>query len=145
MAILTFSELTLHPRFHCSIVFPLLFFLWICLSRHWMIRCSHFWHDRFSIHRCISCCCHPCRCTSLNVIRDPYSTNRPGLVSIIPDVSPTPVRPPLAPLSQLQENAFPGEHFNNFFNPVFCHLPHISEIYMTIFASITHEHTHRST
>ncbi|XP_055318902.1 muscarinic acetylcholine receptor DM1 isoform X2 [Sitodiplosis mosellana] len=48
------------------------------------------------------------RCTSLNVIRDPYSTNRPGLVSIIPDVSPTPVRPPLAPLSQLQENAFPG-------------------------------------
>lgn len=50
------------------------------------------------------------RCTSLNVIRDPYSTNRPGLVSIIPDVSPTPVRPPLAPLSQLQENAFPGEH-----------------------------------
>lgn len=48
------------------------------------------------------------RCTSLNVIRDPYSTNRPGLVSIIPDVSPTPARPPLAPLSQLQENAFPG-------------------------------------
>lgn len=37
------------------------------------------------------------------MIRDPYSTNRPGLVSIIPDVSPTPIRPPLAPLSQLQE------------------------------------------
>lgn len=51
------------------------------------------------------------RCTSMNVIRDPYSTNRPGLVSIIPDVSPTPVRPPLAPLSQLQENAFPGLSF----------------------------------
>lgn len=44
----------------------------------------------------------------MNVIRDPYTTNRPGLVSIIPDVSPTPVRPPLAPLTQLQENAFPG-------------------------------------
>lgn len=53
------------------------------------------------------------RCTSLNVIRDPYATNRPGLVSIIPDVSPTPVRPPLAPLSQLQENAFPGRHRNS--------------------------------
>ncbi|XP_031640608.1 muscarinic acetylcholine receptor DM1 isoform X3 [Contarinia nasturtii] len=47
-------------------------------------------------------------CTSMNVIRDPYTTNRPGLVSIIPDVSPTPARPPLAPLTQLQENAFPG-------------------------------------
>ncbi|XP_037024324.1 muscarinic acetylcholine receptor DM1 isoform X2 [Bradysia coprophila] len=43
-------------------------------------------------------------CTSLNVIRDPYSTGRPGLVSIIPDASPTPARPPLAPLSQLQEH-----------------------------------------
>lgn len=53
----------------------------------------------------------------MNVIRDPYSTNRPGLVSIIPDVSPTPARPPLAPLSQLQENAFPGNisiRFNDF-------------------------------
>ena len=43
------------------------------------------------------------RCTSLNVIRDPYSTSRPGLVSIIPDISPTPLRHPIAPLSQLQE------------------------------------------
>ncbi|CAD7089650.1 unnamed protein product [Hermetia illucens] len=42
-------------------------------------------------------------CTSLNVIRDPYAAGRPGMVSIIPDVSPTPLRPPLAPLSQLQE------------------------------------------
>lgn len=32
------------------------------------------------------------RCTSLNVIRDPYAPGRPGLVSIIPDVSPTPNR-----------------------------------------------------
>lgn len=49
------------------------------------------------------------RCTSLNVIRDPYSTSRPGLVSIIPDVSPTPVRPPLAPLSQLQDHTGPRD------------------------------------
>lgn len=34
--------------------------------------------------------CH--RCTSLNVIRDPYAPGRPGIVSIIPDVSPTPNR-----------------------------------------------------
>lgn len=40
----------------------------------------------------------------MNVIRDPYvTTGRPGMVSIIPDVSPTPLRPPLAPLSQLSE------------------------------------------
>lgn len=45
------------------------------------------------------------RCTSLNVIRDPYAPGgrSGGLVSVIPDVSPTPGRPPLAPLSQLQE------------------------------------------
>lgn len=46
------------------------------------------------------------RCTSLNVIRDPYATagvRGGGLVSVIPDISPTPVRPPLAPLTQLQE------------------------------------------
>ncbi|XP_055386859.1 muscarinic acetylcholine receptor DM1 isoform X2 [Condylostylus longicornis] len=47
-------------------------------------------------------------CTSLNVIRDPYATNRPGMVSIIPDVSPsqptsTTLRPQLPPLTQLQE------------------------------------------
>ncbi|GAB0090039.1 Muscarinic acetylcholine receptor DM1 [Sergentomyia squamirostris] len=33
------------------------------------------------------------RCTSMNVIRDPYAPGRPGLVSTIPDVSPTPQRP----------------------------------------------------
>lgn len=34
------------------------------------------------------------RCTSLNVIRDPYATGRPGVVSIIADASsPTPARP----------------------------------------------------
>ncbi|XP_059607679.1 muscarinic acetylcholine receptor DM1 [Phlebotomus argentipes] len=41
-------------------------------------------------------------CTSLNVIRDPYAPARPGLVAVIPDVSPTPLRP-TAPVSQLQE------------------------------------------
>lgn len=43
------------------------------------------------------------------MIRDPYTTGRPGLVSIIPDVSPTPIRPSLAPLSQLQEIQGPRE------------------------------------
>jgi muscarinic acetylcholine receptor M3 len=50
------------------------------------------------------------RCTSLNVIRDPYATGGAGgrqglgLVSIIPDhVSPT-TRPTLPPLSQLAEH-----------------------------------------
>lgn len=55
------------------------------------------------------------RCTSFNVIRDPYVPNRPGMVSIIPDVSPTPQRQPITPLTQLtqlQENAFPGESFD---------------------------------
>lgn len=38
------------------------------------------------------------------MIRDPYAIGgRAGLVSVIPDVSPTPARPQLPPLSQLQE------------------------------------------
>lgn len=40
----------------------------------------------------------------MNVIRDPYAIGgRAGLVSMVPDVSPTPARPQLPPLSQLQE------------------------------------------
>ncbi|XP_055693781.1 muscarinic acetylcholine receptor DM1 isoform X2 [Lutzomyia longipalpis] len=42
-------------------------------------------------------------CTSLNVIRDPYATARPGLVAVIPDVSPTPLRTSMVPMSQLPE------------------------------------------
>lgn len=45
----------------------------------------------------------------MNVIRDPYATGRPGLISIIPDVSPMPIRPALAPLSQLQELTGPRD------------------------------------
>ncbi|XP_058838152.1 muscarinic acetylcholine receptor DM1 isoform X2 [Topomyia yanbarensis] len=42
--------------------------------------------------------------TSLNVIRDPYSTTARGnVVSMIPDISPTPMRPALAPMSHLQD------------------------------------------
>uniref|UniRef100_A0A336MEG8 CSON014250 protein n=1 Tax=Culicoides sonorensis TaxID=179676 RepID=A0A336MEG8_CULSO len=46
------------------------------------------------------------RCTSLNVIRDPYATTgvrSGGLVGVMSDVSPIPGRPPLGPLTQLQE------------------------------------------
>ena len=44
------------------------------------------------------------RCTSLNVIRDPYATGgRAGIVSMIPDISPTPIRPALAPLAHMQD------------------------------------------
>ncbi|XP_038111916.1 muscarinic acetylcholine receptor DM1 isoform X1 [Culex quinquefasciatus] len=42
------------------------------------------------------------RCTSLNVIRDPYGTGTGGrgnVVSMIPDISPTPMRPTLPPMS----------------------------------------------
>ncbi|EDS30778.1 conserved hypothetical protein [Culex quinquefasciatus] len=42
------------------------------------------------------------RCTSLNVIRDPYGTGTGGrgnVVSMIPDISPTPMRPQLPPMS----------------------------------------------
>lgn len=39
----------------------------------------------------------------MNVIRDPYAPIRPGAVSVIPDVSATPARPQLPPISQLQE------------------------------------------
>ncbi|XP_055619299.1 muscarinic acetylcholine receptor DM1 isoform X2 [Toxorhynchites rutilus septentrionalis] len=43
-------------------------------------------------------------CTSLNVIRDPYSTTARGnVVSMIPDISPTPMRPTLPPMSHLQD------------------------------------------
>lgn len=102
---------TLHGNFDIVYIFSpnfivpffFFFFIHVCLSSHWNLM--YFWHDNFPYFML-----YMFRCTSLNVIRDPYSTNRPGLVSIIPDVSPTPVRPPLAPLSQLQENAFPGEH-----------------------------------
>ncbi|XP_038111917.1 muscarinic acetylcholine receptor DM1 isoform X2 [Culex quinquefasciatus] len=41
-------------------------------------------------------------CTSLNVIRDPYGTGTGGrgnVVSMIPDISPTPMRPTLPPMS----------------------------------------------
>ncbi|XP_035898533.1 muscarinic acetylcholine receptor DM1 isoform X1 [Anopheles stephensi] len=46
------------------------------------------------------------RCTSLNVIRDPYvagSGGRSNVVSMIPDISPTPIRPALPPLAHLQD------------------------------------------
>ncbi|KFB47375.1 AGAP010513-PA-like protein [Anopheles sinensis] len=46
------------------------------------------------------------RCTSLNVIRDPYvagSGGRANVVSMIPDISPTPIRPALPPLAHLQD------------------------------------------
>lgn len=44
------------------------------------------------------------RCTSLNVIRDPYGTTARGnVVSMIPDISPTPMRPTLPPMSHLQD------------------------------------------
>ncbi|XP_050095132.1 muscarinic acetylcholine receptor DM1 isoform X1 [Anopheles aquasalis] len=44
------------------------------------------------------------RCTSLNVIRDPYvATGRSNVVSMIPDISPTPIRPALPPLAHLQD------------------------------------------
>uniref|UniRef100_A0A182YF82 G-protein coupled receptors family 1 profile domain-containing protein n=1 Tax=Anopheles stephensi TaxID=30069 RepID=A0A182YF82_ANOST len=45
-------------------------------------------------------------CTSLNVIRDPYvagSGGRSNVVSMIPDISPTPIRPALPPLAHLQD------------------------------------------
>ncbi|XP_055538267.1 muscarinic acetylcholine receptor DM1 isoform X2 [Wyeomyia smithii] len=43
-------------------------------------------------------------CTSLNVIRDPYATTgRGNVVSMIPDISPTPMRPTLPPMSHLQD------------------------------------------
>ncbi|XP_053686071.1 muscarinic acetylcholine receptor DM1 [Sabethes cyaneus] len=43
-------------------------------------------------------------CTSLNVIRDPYATTgRGNVVSMIPDISPTPMRPILPPMSHLQD------------------------------------------
>ncbi|XP_058460123.1 muscarinic acetylcholine receptor DM1 isoform X2 [Malaya genurostris] len=43
-------------------------------------------------------------CTSLNVIRDPYATTARGnVVSMIPDISPTPMRPALPPMSHLQD------------------------------------------
>uniref|UniRef100_A0A182J004 G-protein coupled receptors family 1 profile domain-containing protein n=1 Tax=Anopheles atroparvus TaxID=41427 RepID=A0A182J004_ANOAO len=46
------------------------------------------------------------RCTSLNVIRDPYvagAGGRANVVSMIPDISPTPIRPALPPLAHLQD------------------------------------------
>lgn len=44
------------------------------------------------------------RSTSMNVLRDPYAIGgRTGMVSVIPNVSPTPARPQLPPLTQLQE------------------------------------------
>ncbi|EJY58035.1 AAEL017181-PA, partial [Aedes aegypti] len=44
------------------------------------------------------------RCTSLNVIRDPYgTTGRGNVVSMIPDISPTPMRPTLPPMAHLQD------------------------------------------
>ncbi|XP_021708563.1 muscarinic acetylcholine receptor DM1 [Aedes aegypti] len=43
-------------------------------------------------------------CTSLNVIRDPYgTTGRGNVVSMIPDISPTPMRPTLPPMAHLQD------------------------------------------
>ncbi|XP_055592491.1 muscarinic acetylcholine receptor DM1 [Uranotaenia lowii] len=43
-------------------------------------------------------------CTSLNVIRDPYvTTGRGNVVSMIPDISPTPMRPTLPPMSHMQD------------------------------------------
>lgn len=48
------------------------------------------------------------RCTSLNVIRDPYATSRPGLISIIPE---TPIRSHMPSMSQLQENVFPSKSY----------------------------------
>ncbi|XP_052872503.1 muscarinic acetylcholine receptor DM1 [Anopheles cruzii] len=44
------------------------------------------------------------RCTSLNVIREPYAAGgRSNVVSMIPDISPTPNRPALPPLAHLQD------------------------------------------
>lgn len=49
-----------------------------------------------------------CRCTSNNIMRDTYSLGgsvsgvRPPSI-LLPDISPTPLRPPLTPVSQMQD------------------------------------------